>query len=184
MLLNQGIACTVYPFHHGSKPAQSAVQVSTASSCLPLEPSPQKFQFQYVLLQAQTTAQMLYNLGLAAHKAGQLDAAIQAYQDAIELDPAFDAAYINLGLAYIQINQFAAAQAMFEQALSLPDRLETPASIHTVAYYNLAIILERQGQTDAAVSEVQKALAITPDFERAQQLLQRLQSNSQPASGP
>lgn len=154
------------------------VQVQTAASPWLNKSTAPNFRLQTGLLQAQASAQDLYDQGMEAHKAGQLEAAIAAYQQAIQLNPEFDAAYINLGLAYIQQNQFDAAQAMFEQALALPDRPETPASIHTVAHYNLAIILERQGQTEAAIAEVEKALAITPDFERAKLFLQRLQAGS------
>lgn len=121
------------------------------------------------------SAERLYELGVESHRAGLIDAAIQSYQSAIRLDPKFDAAYINLGLALIQLGHFDDAKDILQQVLALPDRTETPASVHTLAHYNLAIIWERQGQPDEAVTEVQKALAITPDFELAQQLLQRLQ---------
>lgn len=121
------------------------------------------------------SAKDFYDLGLEAHRAGNLDAAIEAYQTAIRLDSKFDAAYVNLGLALIQLGQLENASAIFHQVLTLRDRPEVPASIHTIAHYNLAIILERQGKTDEAITEVQQALTITPDFEMAQQLLQRLQ---------
>lgn len=121
------------------------------------------------------SAKDFYDLGLEFHRAGDLDAAIEAYQTAIRLDSKFDAAYINLGLAFIQLGQLENASTIFYQVLTLRDRLEIPASIHTIAHYNLAIILERQGKTDEAITEVQQALKITPDFEMAQQLLQRLQ---------
>jgi tetratricopeptide (TPR) repeat protein len=176
MFLNPVIDCATPTVCYKFQPVQTA-QMPVASS----DQSDQtdlKFELQYVLLQAQTSAQDFYDQGMEAHKAGQLEAAIAAYQQAIRLNPEFDAAYINLGLAYIQQNQFDQAQTMFEQALSLPDRPETPASIHTVAHYNLAIILERQGQTEAAIAEVERALTITPDFERAKLFLQRLQSGS------
>lgn len=119
-------------------------------------------------------AEQFYEMGVEFHRTGQIDAAIQAYQSAIQRAPRFDSAYINLGLAFIQLGQLENAKEVFQQVLTLPDRLETPASVHTLAHYNLAIILERQGEPDEAIREVQRALAITPNFELAQRLLQRL----------
>lgn len=135
---------------------------------------------QLVALPNGDSAEQSYELGLTYHRAGQLSAAIQAYQNAIRLNPEFDAAYINLGLALIQQNQFAAAAAAFQQALALPDRPEDPASIHAIAHYNLAVILERQGDSTAALAEVEQALAIAPQFQLAQQFRQRLQSPPEP----
>lgn len=146
----------------------------------------QPLQLQPVLVQAepQFTAQAepqsagdFYALGVELQRAGQIPAAIQAYQTAIALESTFDVAYINLGLAFIQLGQFDTAQQTFQQVLTLPDRTEHPASIHTLAHYNLAIILHRQRKVDEAITEVQHALEITPDFAKAQQLLQQLQDS-------
>lgn len=120
------------------------------------------------------SAEQFYDIGVEFHHTGQIDAAIQSYQNAIQRDPRFDSAYINLGLAFIQLGQLEDAKDVLQQVLTLPDRLETPASVHTLAHYNLAIILERQGKPDEAIIEVQRALAIAPNFELAQRLLQRL----------
>lgn len=136
---------------------------------------PQLIELQTLAQTELQSAQDFYNAGVKSYRAGNVDAAIQAYQTAIRLNPTFDGAYINLGLALIQTEQLETASQIFQQVLTLPERSETPASIHTIAHYNLAIIWKRQGKTDEAISEVQQALAITPDFEIAQQLLQQLQ---------
>ncbi len=146
--------------------AQSATQSDSQSATQPTTQSETQ------------SAQSFYDLGVEAQTAGQIQAAVQAYQQAIDLEPNFDAAYINLGLAFIQLAQFDKAWNTFQQVLTLPDRPERPASIHTLAHYNLAIILNRQGKLNEAMTEAQKALEITPDFEKAQQLLRQLQSSS------
>lgn len=117
-----------------------------------------------------------YRQGLRFHQEGQIDEAIQAYQEAINLDPLFDAAYINLSLLFISIEQLDQADTLLQRVLELPDRAESPASIHSLARYNLAIIRNRQGESSAALEEVQQALAIAPDFFQAQQLLNQLQN--------
>ncbi len=122
------------------------------------------------------SAEDFYELGVELHQAVQVDASVQAYQNAIRLNSILDSAYINLGLAFVQLDQLENAKDVFQQVLVLPDRSEQPASIHTLAHYNLAIILKRQGEIAEAIREVQNALTITPNFEWAQQLLQQLQS--------
>jgi len=91
------------------------------------------------------------------------------------VDPTFDSAYINLGLAFIQTDQLDNAIPIFQEVLTLPERTEESLSNYTLAHYNLAIIYTRQGNTEEALEEVQQALEITPDFQRAQELLQQLQ---------
>ncbi|MBD1912064.1 MULTISPECIES: tetratricopeptide repeat protein [unclassified Leptolyngbya] len=122
------------------------------------------------------SAESYFEEGVLFHRDGQFEQAIQSYQNATRVDPTFDDAYINLGLAYIQINQLDDAVNVFHQVLELPERVEAPASNYTLAHYNLAIIFSRQGKMDEALAEVQQALAITPTFGRAQQLQQQLQS--------
>lgn len=120
------------------------------------------------------SAEAYFNLGLSLHLQLELDEAIKTYEQAIQLDPTYDRPYTNMGLALIEANQLDEASTVFKQVLSLPERPEQPASIHTLAHYNLAIILKRQGKLDAAQQEVQAALAITPGFMQAQTLQQML----------
>jgi superkiller protein 3 len=126
------------------------------------------------------SAQSLYEAGVKFHEADQFFEAIAAYQQAIELDPNLDVAYINLSLLYIQLEQFELGKTILEQVLTLPDRSEFPASIHAIAHYNLAIIHNREEKLEAAIAESKEALAITPDFNLAQELLTQLQNQENP----
>lgn len=138
--------------------------------------SPTTAQVEWHLAQLETEqAEQLFEQGVALHRDRRFEEAIQAYQEAIRIDPMYDSAYINMGLALIQLGQLNSAVPIFQQVLTLPDREEEPASNHTLAHYNLAIIFNRQGRTQEALSEVQQALDITPDFEQAQQLLEQIQ---------
>ncbi len=124
-----------------------------------------------------TSAEGYYRQGIEFHQQGQVNEAMEAYQEAINLNPKFDAAYINLGLLLISIGQLNEANSLFQKVLELGDRPESPVSTHALAYYNLAIIYSRQGKSAIALENIQKALAIAPDFPQAKQLLNQLQDN-------
>jgi tetratricopeptide (TPR) repeat protein len=132
-----------------------------------------------VVEQQPNSAEAFYQLGFSLHLQEEVGAAIAAYQKAIALDPTYDTPYVNLGLAFIELNQFDEATQAFQRVLDFPDQAETPASTHALAHYNLAIIHKRQNDLEKAHQEVEAALAIAPDFEAAQTLLQQLE-NPQP----
>ncbi len=117
------------------------------------------------------SAEMSYNLGVASHRLFKIDDAANAYLTATVLNPNHAEAYINLSLARIQLQQYDEALAALEQVLLLPDRPSDPASLHTMAYYNRAIVLGRQGKTEESLAAVNAALEITPDFLAAQALI-------------
>lgn len=131
-------------------------------------------QLRQIVNQQPDSAEAYFNLGLSLHLQMELEEAIQTYEQAIKLDPTYDQPYTNKGLALIEANQLDEASAVFQQVLALPERAESPASIHSLAHYNLAIILKRQGKLAAANKEVDAALAITPDFAQAQKLRQMM----------
>lgn len=131
-------------------------------------------QLRQIVNQQPDSAEAYFNLGLSLHLQMELEEAIQTYDQAIKLDPTYDQPYTNKGLALIEANQLDEASAVFQQVLALPERAESPASIHSLAHYNLAIILKRQGKLAAANKEVDAALAITPDFAQAQKLRQMM----------
>ncbi|NJK40337.1 MAG: tetratricopeptide repeat protein [Acaryochloridaceae cyanobacterium SU_2_1] len=115
-----------------------------------------------------------FDRGLSLHRQFELEAAMAAYQRAIELDASYDPPYMNLGLALIESQQLDQASLLFDQILALPERSETPASIHTLAHYNLAIIYRRQGKIGAAIKQVEAALDLNSGFQPAKTLHQQL----------
>jgi len=118
-----------------------------------------------------------YSQGVNFHRQGQIDEAVEAYQNAIDLDPQMDAAYINLSLILIGVGQLSQAEVLLQQVLELPDRAEIPASVHALAHYNLAVIHNRQGNTATALEDLEASLAIAPEFPQAQEFLDQMQSN-------
>jgi tetratricopeptide (TPR) repeat protein len=123
-------------------------------------------------LQWPDSAETAYNLGVALHRQFKIDEAANAYITAIVLNPSHREAYVNLSLAQIQLQQYDQAMVTLEKVLTLSDRPSKPASIHTMAHYNRAIVLGRQSKIAESLAAVQAALAITPDFTQAQELIE------------
>lgn len=78
------------------------------------------------------TAPDAYNEGIAAFNAGDMDKAIQAFDEALKLDEKFSPAYYQLGLSYVNKGENEKAVAAFKKYLELkPDgeEAETARSI-------------------------------------------------------
>ncbi|NJN37511.1 MAG: tetratricopeptide repeat protein [Acaryochloridaceae cyanobacterium CSU_3_4] len=149
-----------------------------AETAQKLEQYPQaESLWQEVIRQHPTSAEAYYNLGLSLHHQLKLDQAIDAYQNATRLNAQYGSAYVNLGLAWMQIGKYDEAKTAFEKAIASPNQSVDPANTHTLAHYNLAILLKRQGKQEAALQETQKALALTPKFGLAQELLEQIKND-------
>ncbi len=107
------------------------------------------------------------NLGCDYLYTGQLDAAIEHLERAVVLDPSFVEAVYNLATAYLAKGDHQRAVTCFERLVQLRPKMPR-------AYLGLGMAQQRLGNTDAARAALQKALAIDPDYEEAQQALEEL----------
>ena len=96
------------------------------------------------------------NLGVVIMQKGRLDAAINCFQQALEIRPNFGEARNNLGNALLQTGKVDEAIACFRQALQIrPDFAE--------AEDNLGFALLQAGKVDEAITHCRRALQIKPD---------------------
>jgi tetratricopeptide (TPR) repeat protein len=116
-------------------------------------------------LQLRGTTNEQVMLGQIATYAGQPDAAMQLYQEALSVDPMnVDARYLakqqllTAGLAAEAQGDLQGARVAYEQALALAP---TDAS----AWYRLADVADRLGESDAA-GYLEQAVALRPDNAR------------------
>jgi tetratricopeptide (TPR) repeat protein len=99
------------------------------------------------------------NLGNLYTQRGQLQQAEQAYRTAIELNPAYTPAWVNLADYYRGREDEAATEKTLRAAIAgMPD----VADLH----YALGLSLIRQQQAAAAVTELQQAATLNPDSAR------------------
>jgi Flp pilus assembly protein TadD len=107
--------------------------------------------FQRVL----TTVPDNLNMGLLEQARGSTAKALPWFEKAVALDPACGRAFYHLGACLAHDNQYNNARRFLKAALNLDD---TDHRSHEV----LAVILLKQGATDAAMAHYERALAIAP----------------------
>jgi tetratricopeptide (TPR) repeat protein len=100
------------------------------------------------------------NLGLLHRRAGRLDDAIAALEQAVKLSPrkASQATFGNqLGITLRQAGRYAEARRAYEAALAAQ-------SEHAASHFNLAILLDVYlGERDAALGHYQRAQLLLPE---------------------
>ena len=82
--------------------------------------------------------------------------AVPYFQHALELDPNFAMAYVQLGVTYYSLSEPGRAKECFAKAFSLRDRTSEREKLHIAAtYYGYAT-----GETDKAIQAVQEGIEI------------------------
>lgn len=93
------------------------------------------------------------NLGVVFHVRGQIDAAINEYEQALTINPTLAKAHNNLAGAYYALGLVMSAVDEWEKAISLEPSLAQ-------TYYNLGVVHKAQGKLDLAIAAWEKALSI------------------------
>ena len=159
-------------------PAPSTLALSTLAP-KPPAPSPK----------ARARARRLFNQAVESREAGQRTRALSLLHQVIRLDPALKVAYNSLGNLYYQQQQYQRALTMYQQALSIDPhdvkarnnsgsaylRLQKDErareefhkalqadSAYGLAYYNLACVHARAGDSATAVQYLQQAIRLEP----------------------
>ena len=101
--------------------------------------------------------------GVAASVAGDLDAAIEKFTEALGLDPRCTDCYYNLGIAYAQKQAYDQAESAFRKAIELrPDFADARKSLAN-ALYNLGVIEWNAGRVANARQRFEAATVANPE---------------------
>ena len=100
-----------------------------------------------------------FGLGNANDGAGKFAKAIDAYQQALRINPEYASAWLNLGVAYGKADHPAKAIEAYHQAL----RIDPQADV----WNNLGTAYVESGQTAKAIEAYHQALRIDPEFASA-----------------
>jgi hypothetical protein len=108
------------------------------------------------------------NLGRILGDDGDLEAAREHFERAVEFAPGFYEGWLNLGKAHYKQRAFELAVPAFERALELaPDEPE--------ARFNLGAAYASVGRYPEAVAELEEALRLRPDYPAVSRTLEQLQ---------
>ena len=102
-----------------------------------------------------------FNHGVVLQRAGLPAEAVQAYSEAIRINPRYLEPRTNLGNAYQDMGRPAEAQAAYEQALAINPN-------HAEAHNNLGVVLKAQGRLEAAAEAYRRAIVLKPTHAEAQ----------------
>ena len=102
-----------------------------------------------------------FERGKELQAAGNLDAAVVAYRQAIEVDPTSFRAWNNLGTTFEELHDFDQAVECYQQALEI-----NPTQ--SIVHYNLAHALHRMGRVPEAFGQYVMAVDLNPQSFAAQ----------------
>ncbi|MEP6664184.1 MAG: tetratricopeptide repeat protein, partial [Verrucomicrobiota bacterium] len=112
-------------------------------------------------------AEPFFSRGLKAQRDRRLADSMQAYHQALALDPSYFDANYNLAMAAHDAGDFQTSLGAYEKTLALQ-----PESLN--ARYNFAYTLQEAGYPEDAVNELEKLLAQNPSETRAHLLMGNL----------
>jgi tetratricopeptide (TPR) repeat protein len=110
------------------------------------------------------TAEELFAKGVQAHQAGDILGAVEAYQDALRLEPSRVDARSNLGAAYVRLGRYEDAVREYRSALEVD-----PAQV--AVRFNLALALYKSALVPEAAQELRQVVAADGTHKAATLLL-------------
>ncbi len=116
-------------------------------------------------------AEAHFDLGRLYTKSKNYPKAIEAYQEAANLNHRSSDTFYNLGFIYASMEDFATAEKMFLHVVDLK-----PPYIDK-ALFNLAIVQQKQGKQQECIENLKKAMINNPKNQRARQYLNHLKND-------
>lgn len=108
-------------------------------------------------------------IGRASKETGRLDAAVDHFQRAIELDPQDADPIDRLALLHYEQRRYEDAHRLYQRLLEIqPDNVQTISNLAATQYYI--------GRADEAIRSFERALAIDPDHEAARTGLDQIRA--------
>jgi len=108
----------------------------------------------------QTPYYVLYNLGQIYEKRGDLPAALEKYQQAIRIQPAYAPAYLQIGMLDEKLGNLPSAMQNYEKALQYnPSMAEALLHIGLLSY--------REGEFEKAYDSLARVVRMNPDSDSA-----------------
>lgn len=103
------------------------------------------------------TADALFTKGLAAEERGDMDAALEVYQQVLNYDPCATNTLVNLGTILFFRRNFIDAEKYYREALEIDPK-------YALAHFNLANVLDEKGLLQEAVRHYLEALMLNSRY--------------------
>ncbi len=97
----------------------------------------------------------LVNKGIELYRQGKIEEAIQAYKEALEINPSYIYAYYNIGLAYVAQEKLLLALENFQEVIK-----RKPGEIYSLYY--IGYINSRLGSYQPAIDALKELLEVDP----------------------
>ena len=110
------------------------------------------------------------NLGASLLQQGKLEEAVAEFRKAVELDPKYVAAHLNLGYAHDRHGQTEEAVAQYRKVVDLE-----PGNLF--AHNNLGVLYDKKGLYAEAIKEFEQVLQVDPSNATARDNLERAKSS-------
>ncbi|MEO1240674.1 MAG: tetratricopeptide repeat protein [Pseudomonadota bacterium] len=107
----------------------------------------------------------LINRGIIHNRNNAVQAAIDDFNAALEIDDASAEAYLNRGNSWFRAGRYEDALTDYKRALALE------VSKPWAAWYNIGLVHDARGDSDSAQQAYETALTLNPNFSLAQQKL-------------
>jgi tetratricopeptide (TPR) repeat protein len=92
-----------------------------------------------------------------AEEAGERERAVTLYEEILELDPEYAAAYINLGTIHFHLRQYGRAEVLYRRATEAD-----PA--YVLAFFDLGNVLDELQRLDESIAAYRQAVALAPRY--------------------
>jgi tetratricopeptide (TPR) repeat protein len=129
--------------------------------------------FKQILTEKPNFADILNKMGIIYNQTNRLELAIKAFEKAIEMNPGYTEASLNLAITYSDLGQYEKSRQVFENAARFSEQRGKSAqsSIDPFVRGKLADEHKRVGRIyyemrmlDEAIDEYKKALRLSPNF--------------------
>jgi tetratricopeptide (TPR) repeat protein len=141
------------------------------------DPAAAAKEYEQELLLTPDAERVLYNLGLAYSKTGELDKALAALDRASAIDPTKPDTYMTLASIYEQRNDKAKAEEMYQKVASIDPRNAA------VLFYNVGVRAWNENRPKEAITAYNKALEIDPQYAQTHRELAKVLMAQQDFSG-
>jgi tetratricopeptide (TPR) repeat protein len=92
-----------------------------------------------------------------AEEAGEKQRAISLYQEILDIDPGYAAAYINLGTVHFHLRQYKLAEELYRRATEADPG-------YVLAFFDLGNVLDELERLDESIAAYRQAVALAPRY--------------------